>query len=102
MQVFNSGGFATFVTNLLNCCNMNDSSLLSRITISPEICHGKPTIRGLRYTVEGILELLSAGDTIEDILSEFPDLTSEDVLACLAYATQAIKAKSVQVYPLAA
>ena len=48
--------------------------LLSRITINPEICHGKPIIRGLRYPVESILEYLAAGDSFEDVLREFPDL----------------------------
>ena len=59
------------------------ASLLPRITIDPQICHGKPTIRGLRYPVESILEYLAAGDSIEDVLSEFPDLERDDVLACL-------------------
>ncbi|MCO6488847.1 MAG: DUF433 domain-containing protein [Phaeodactylibacter sp.] len=74
---------------------MEEEKLLSRITLDPNICHGKPTIRGLRYTVEGILEYLSGGDTIETILEEFPDLEREDILACLAYATASIKAKSM-------
>jgi len=60
--------------------------LLKRITIDPQISHGKPTIRGLRYPVESILEYLTAGDTIEDVLAEFEDLEREDILACLAYA----------------
>lgn len=59
-------------------------SLLSRITINPEICHGKPVIRGLRYPVESILEYLAAGDSIDDVLAGFPDLEREDLLACLA------------------
>lgn len=65
---------------------MKENELLQRITILPEVCHGKPTIRGLRYTVEGILEYLRAGDSIEDILVEFEDLEREDVGACLVYA----------------
>jgi len=81
---------------------MEYPSLLSRITIDPVICHGKPVIRGLRYPVESILEYLAAGDTIDDLLAEFSDLVSEDILACLAYAAQAIKTKSVYVYPIAA
>jgi uncharacterized protein (DUF433 family) len=63
---------------------MKEKELLLRITIDPEVCHGKPTIRGLRYTVESIMEYLSGGDSIEDILQEFPDLEKEDILACLA------------------
>lgn len=50
------------------------SSLLSRITIDPEVCHGKPCVCGLRYPVESILEYLAAGDSFEAILGEFPDL----------------------------
>ena len=65
---------------------METLPLLRRITIDPAICHGKPSIRGLRYPVESILEYLAAGDTIDDILAEFPDLESEDILACLAFA----------------
>jgi uncharacterized protein (DUF433 family) len=70
------------------------NSLLSRITINPEICHGKPVIRNLRYPVESMLEYLSAGDTIEDLLTEFPDLEREDLLACLEFATRSLQVKS--------
>lgn len=51
-----------------------ENNLLHRITINPEICHGKPTIRNTRYMVVGILEYLAGGDTIETILAEFPEL----------------------------
>ena len=81
---------------------MEEEKLLNRITLDPNICHGKPTIRGLRYPVESILEYLAGGDTIETILEEFPDLEREDILACLAYATASIKAKSIIVSPSAA
>jgi uncharacterized protein (DUF433 family) len=57
-----------------------------RITIDPAICHGKPTVRGLRYPVEMILELLSSGMTHDEILADYPDLEAEDVLAVLEYA----------------
>ena len=70
------------------------SSLISRITIDPEICHGKPVVRGLRYPVETLLEYLAGGDTIEDVLAEFPDLQREDLLACLEFAAQSLKLKS--------
>ena len=70
------------------------SSLLSRITIDPEICHAKPAIRHLRYPVESMLEYLSAGDSIEDLLREFSDLERDDLLACLEFATQSLKLKS--------
>ena len=61
-------------------------NLTERITIDPAICHGKPTIRGLRYTVETILELLSSGMGIDDILADYEDLEREDILAALDYA----------------
>ena len=61
-------------------------NLSDRITINPEICHGKPTIRGLRYPVETILELLSSGMTFEQILADYEDLEKEDILATLDYA----------------
>ena len=68
-------------------------SLLDRITINPEVAHGNPTIRNKRYTVEGLLEYLAAGDSIEDLLKEFPDLEREDFLACLQYALLNMKQK---------
>ena len=61
-------------------------NLSERITIDPAICHGKPTIRGLRYTVEMILELLSSGMEINEILADYQDLQKEDILAALDYA----------------
>ena len=70
------------------------STQLSRITIDPGICHGKPVIRRLRYPVESLLEYLAAGDTYEDLLGEFPDLEREDLQACLEFAAQSLKLKS--------
>ncbi len=64
------------------------SNLLERITIVPGLCGGKPTIRSMRMTVSMILEHLSAGDTIEEILEAFPFLEREDVLASLLYAAR--------------
>jgi uncharacterized protein (DUF433 family) len=61
---------------------------MERITIDPAICHGKPTVRGLRYPVEMILELLSAGMTSDEILADYEDLEREDILAVLAYAAR--------------
>ena len=69
-------------------------SLLVRITIDLEICHGKPAIRHLRYRRESTLEHLAAGDTFEDLLAEFPDLEREDLQACLEFAGQSLKLKS--------
>jgi uncharacterized protein (DUF433 family) len=59
--------------------------LLKRITIDPDICHGKPTIRGLRYPIEAILELLDTGMSIEEILEEYEDLEKEDIEAVILY-----------------
>jgi uncharacterized protein (DUF433 family) len=55
------------------------------ITIDPAVCHGKPCIRGMRYPVEGILEWLASGMTIEEILGDYEDLQREDILAALAH-----------------
>jgi len=60
--------------------------LLSRITIDPAICHGKPCVRGLRYPVETLLELLSSGMTFEEVLADYQDLERHDLLAVLAFA----------------
>lgn len=76
---------------------MNMENLLARITLNPEISHGKPCIRNTRYTVESILEYLSGGDTIEDILEEFKDLERADIFACLAYAAASMKFKDIEV-----
>lgn len=62
--------------------------LSNRITIDPAKCNGKPTIRGKRITVQTILEFLSAGDTIKDILKAYPSLEAEDIYACLKFASQ--------------
>lgn len=71
-------------------------NLLDRITIDPAICHGKPTIRGLRYPVETILELLSAEMTIDEILADYEDLAREDILAALSYATRLSQLKRIE------
>ena len=68
---------------------------INRITINPKICHGKPVIRNLRYPVETILELLSSGMSIEQILNDYKDLEREDILACLNYAAKLSQVKSI-------
>jgi uncharacterized protein (DUF433 family) len=70
------------------------NALLDRITIDPEVCHGQPVIRSLRYTVESMLEYLAGGDTIEDVLREFPDLQRDDLLACIEFAARSLKVRS--------
>ncbi|MBI3247631.1 MAG: DUF433 domain-containing protein [Deltaproteobacteria bacterium] len=74
---------------------MTNENLLSRITVDPDICHGKPCLRGLRYPVETILEYLAGGDSVEDLLAEFPDLEREDILACLELSRRMLTVKSV-------
>ena len=59
-----------------------------RITISPDVCNGKPVIRGTRITVQTVLEFLAAWDSVEDVLAEYPTLKREDVQACLDYASR--------------
>jgi len=64
---------------------MSSEELLKRITRSPEICHGKPCVRGRRYPVDFLLELLSGDSTVEEILEDYPDLELEDLKAVQAY-----------------
>jgi len=75
---------------------MTTDALLERITIDPDVCHGKPCIRHLRYPVEVILELLSSGMTIEEVLADYDDLEREDVLAVLAFAARLSQVKRLQ------
>lgn len=72
-----------------------ENTLLQRITLAPNICHGKPCIRGLRYPVEFILELLSSGMSIEDILAHYDDLERDDILAALLFAARLSQVKSI-------
>lgn len=71
-----------------------------RITLDPEILAGKPVIRGTRLAVELILELLAAGRTEQQLLSDYPGLTREDILACLSYASYL--ARQHKAYPIPA
>ena len=71
-------------------------TLMQRITMDPHICHGKPCIRGLRYPVEILLQLLSAGMTVEEILADCEDLEREDIFATLAFATRLSQVKRMQ------
>ena len=75
---------------------MRSSELLERISTNPAICHGKPCIRGLRYPVDMMLDLLSAGMTGEEILADYDDLEPEDILAVLAYAARLSQVKRIQ------
>jgi uncharacterized protein (DUF433 family) len=71
-------------------------ALLSRITIDSSICHGKPCVRGLRYPVETLLDLLSSGMTYEQILADYQDLERNDLLAVLAFAAQLARTRRLQ------
>ncbi len=64
------------------------ATLLNRITVQPDKCHGKPCIRGLRYPVELLLELLSSGMTFDELLADYEDLEREDLLAALEFAAE--------------
>ena len=64
---------------------------MRKIVIEPDVCNGQPTIDGTRITVQTVLEFLSAGDSTEDVLEEYPSLTRDDVLACLAYSARLLK-----------
>lgn len=70
-------------------------SRLDRITSSPDICHGKPVVRGLRYPVSMLLELLSSGMTFEEILADYEDLERDDLLAALEYGALATGGQKV-------
>jgi uncharacterized protein (DUF433 family) len=76
------------------------SNLLDRITIDPAVCHGRPVVRGLRYPVDMLLDLLSGGTTPEEILADYPDLEREDIFAALAYAARLTRVQRIE--PLAA
>jgi uncharacterized protein (DUF433 family) len=70
-------------------------SLLDRITIDPNVCHGKPCVRGLRYPVEFLLELLGSSMTQADILEDYPDLELDDLRAALMYAARLSRSRSL-------
>ncbi len=75
---------------------MNESNLLQRIIINPQIFGGKPIIRGHRLAVEHVLGMLAAGDTVETLLEGYPWLEKEDVLACLSYAHRLVGHERVE------
>lgn len=71
------------------------NDLLKRITLNPEVCFGKPTVRNMRYPVEMLLDLMSAGMTAEEILEDYDDLEKEDLHACLLFASKLVKVNSI-------
>ena len=74
---------------------MNNNELLKRIVIIPDVCHGKPVVRGLRYPVQNVLELLASGMSHEEILEDYEDLEKEDLMACLLFAAKISEVKNV-------
>jgi uncharacterized protein (DUF433 family) len=63
------------------------NNLFNRITIDKNICNGKPSIRGMRFTVSQMLELVAAGMTSEEIVNDYPYIEADDIVACLQYAS---------------
>ncbi|MCE7059082.1 DUF433 domain-containing protein [Dyadobacter sp. CY343] len=68
---------------------------LERITIDPNICHGKPVIRGMRWPVEVIMDMLGSGMSIDEILEDHPELVREDILASLNYAKMLVSGRLI-------
>ena len=72
---------------------MSEKELLSRITIDPQICHGKPCIRGLRYPVEFILEMLSGPTNVGEFLKDYSDLEEDDIRSAFAFGARMSRSK---------
>jgi uncharacterized protein (DUF433 family) len=73
------------VESRLNCRKIY---CMRKIIIDPDVCNGLPTIEGTRITAQTVLEFLSAGDSIDELLEEYPSLSKDDILACLAYSAR--------------
>ncbi|MEO5569727.1 MAG: DUF433 domain-containing protein [Bacteroidia bacterium] len=71
-----------------------NNKLLERVTLNPDVCNGKPTIRNMRFTVTQLLELLASGMKTEQILSDYPYLELDDIQACLLFASRITDIKS--------
>ena len=76
---------------------MNKNELLARISIDPEVCFGKPCIRGHRIWVSLMLDLLSSGLTVQQVLEQYPGIEEADVLACIAYGAEMSRERYVDV-----
>lgn len=74
---------------------MSEKEALNRITVDPQICHGKPVVRNMRWPVEVILDMLSSGMSSEEIINDHPELKFEDIQACLQYAKLSVSGKSL-------
>ncbi len=75
---------------------MSIDQLLTRITINPQICHGKPCIRGLRYPIEWLLELMSSGTSTAQILADYPDLEEADLQAACAFGSRLSRVQRIE------
>ena len=71
-------------------------NLLDRITIDPQVLHGKPAVRGMRWSVEMMLDLLGAGMSSTEIIEDHPELEKEDILACLKFAKLYVSGQTIQ------
>ncbi len=71
-------------------------SYLNRITVNPAICHGKPCVREMRWPVEVVIDMLSSGMSITEIVADHPELQKEDILACLEYAKLFLSGRPIQ------
>ena len=88
-------GPSELANNIYTVTDMTEL-LSERITMDANICHGKPTIRGLRYPVENILEWLSSGMSVDEILADYEDLEREDIMAALEFASRLAKVKRIE------
>ncbi len=71
-------------------------SVLNRITLDPTVCHGKPCVRNMRWPVEVVLDMVSAGMQIDEILADHPELERDDIIACLQYARLLVSGETLQ------
>lgn len=76
---------------------MRREELLDRISVNPEVCFGKPCIRGHRIWVSLILDFLASGMSVEDVLEQYPQLSREDILACVAYGAEMSRERFVEI-----
>jgi len=76
---------------------MTAEQLLTRVSIDPNVCFGRPCVRGTRIWVSWVLDLLAGGTTAERILSEYPQLSEADILACIAYGAEMSRERYVDI-----
>ena len=81
----------------MGATQMTHEELLRRISIDPSVCFGKPCIRGHRIWVSLILDFLASGMTVDEVLAEYPQLNREDIQACLAYASEMTRERTVHI-----